>query len=171
MRTDPSKLDSINQWLAPSDVKQLRSFLGLACYYRKFIHHFAVIARPLYDLLKKGAVFLWTPLHSEAFETLKSALMNSPLSLPDFSKSFQLQTDASDSGVGVVIMQSGHPIAFVSKALGPRTRGFSTYDKEYLAILVAIDHWRAYLQHNEFTIFTDQCSLIHVTDQRLHTLW
>lgn len=73
--------------------------------------------------------------------------------------------------MGAVLMQDGHPLAFVSKSLGPRTCGLSTYDKEYLAILVAVDQWRSYLQHNEFTIFTDQRSLIHVTDQRLHTPW
>lgn len=73
--------------------------------------------------------------------------MSTPvLALADFNKPFQLQTDASDWGVGVVLMQDGHPLAFVSKALGPRTRGLSTYDKEYLAILVAVDQWRAYLQ-------------------------
>ena len=70
-----------------------------------------------------------------------------------------------------MLLQDDHPLAFVSKSLGPRTRGLSTYDKEYLAILVAVEHWRSYLQHSEFTIFTDQRSLIHVTDQRLHTPW
>jgi predicted alpha/beta hydrolase len=78
------------------------------------------------------------------------------LALPDFNKPFQLQTDASENGVGAVLLQEGHPLAFVSKSLGPRTRGLSTYDKEYLAILIAVDQWRSYLQHNEFSIFTDQ---------------
>ena len=78
------------------------------------------------------------------------------LALPDFSKEFQLQTDASDNGVGAVLLQGGHPLAFVSKALGPRTRGLSTYEKEFLAILMAVEQWRSYLQHAEFTIFTDQ---------------
>ena len=170
--TDPSKLESIRSWPVPKDVKDLRSFLGLAGYYRKFVQHFAVIARPLYDLLKKGVVFCWTSTHSTAFSALQSALMSAPvLALPDFNKPFQIQTDASDTGVGAVLMQDGHPLAFVSKSLGPRTRGLSTYDKEYLAILVAVDQWRSYLQHNEFTIFTDQRSLIHVSDQRLHTPW
>ena len=89
------------------------------------------------------------------------------LALPNFSRPFQLQTDASDSGVGAVLLQDGHPLAFVSKALGPRTRGLSTYEKEYLAILIAVDQWRSYLQHDEFVIFTDQRSLMHITDQRL----
>lgn len=121
--TDPSKIDSIKLWPQPKDVKQLRSFLGLACYYRKFVRHFAVIARPLTDLLKKGTLFIWTSVHSDAFAALKNALVTAPvLSLPNFAKPFQLQTDASVAGVGAVLLQDGHPLAFVSKALGPRTR-------------------------------------------------
>lgn len=118
--TDPSKIDSIQLWPEPKDVKQLRSFLGLAGYYRKFVRHFAVMAWPLTDLLKKGALFIWTSVHSEAFAALKHALVTAPvLSLPNFDKPFQLQTDASDAGVGAVLLQDGHPLAFVSKALGP----------------------------------------------------
>lgn len=170
--TDPGKIEAIRAWLVPSDVKQLRSFLGLAGYYRKFVQHFAVIARPLTDLLKKGTLYVWTSTHESAFNTLKQALISAPvLAIPDFSKQFHIQTDASEAGVGAVLLQDGHPLSFISKALGPRTRGLSTYEKEYLAILVAIDHWRAYLQHSEFIIFTDQRSLMHVTEQRLHTPW
>lgn len=170
--TDPSKIESIQQWPQPTDTKQLHSFLGLARYYCKFVQYFAVLARPLNDLLKKGSLFVWTAAHILAFGALKSALTTTPiLALPDFNKPFQLQTDASDSGVGAVLLQEGHPLAFVSRSLGPRTRGLSTYDKEYLAILVAIEQWRSYLQHFEFTIYTDQRSLTHITDQRLHTPW
>jgi hypothetical protein len=98
--------------------------------------------------------------------------MSSPvLALPDFSKTFQIQTDASKLGVGVVLLQDGHPLAFVSKALGPHTQGLSTYEKEYLAVLVAVEQWRAYLHHGEFVVFTDQRSLVHITDQQLHTPW
>jgi hypothetical protein len=77
------------------------------------------------------------------------------LALPDFTKPFHIQTNASDSGVGVVLLQEGHPLAFVSKSLGPRTRALSTYDKEFLAILVEVEQWRSYLQHAEFVIYTD----------------
>ena len=170
--TDPSKIQSVRDWPLPQDAKQLRSFLGLAGYYRKFVRHFAIIARPLTDLLKKGTLFVWTADHTTSFKTLQNALVSAPvLALPDFSKPFQLQTDASDLGVGAVLLQDGHPLAFVSKALGPRTRGLSTYDKEYLAVLVAIEHWRSYLQHAEFVIYTDHRSLVHLTEQRLHTPW
>jgi hypothetical protein len=170
--TDPTKIAAVQAWPTPTDVKQLRSFLGLTGYYRKFVQHYAVIARPLTDLLKKGTLFIWTLNHTTAFNTLKQALTEAPvLALPDFSKPFQLQTDASDTGVGAVLLQNGHPLAFVSKSLGPKTRGLSTYEKEYLAILIAVDQWRSYLQHAEFTIFTDQRSLMHITDQRLQTPW
>jgi hypothetical protein len=153
-------------------VKYLRSFLGLAGYYRKFVHHFGIIAKPLTRLLKKNVQFFWIDLHQQAFLTLKQALIAAPvLALLDFSKQFQLKTDASDLGVGAVLMQEGHPLAFIRKTLGPRTIGLSTYEKEYLAILIVVEHWRAYLQLAELIIFTDQKSLIHLSNQRLHTHW
>jgi hypothetical protein len=77
------------------------------------------------------------------------------LALPNFSKYFTLEADASELGVGGVLMQQGHPIAFISKALGPRSKGLSTYEKEYLAILITMDQWRSYLQMAEFLIVTD----------------
>jgi hypothetical protein len=131
----------------PANVKQLGSFLGLAGYYHKFVKNFGIIAKPLTELLKKHTFFIWTNTHGQAFDTLKVALVSAPvLALPNFSKKFQLETDASDQGVGVVLIQEGHPLAFIRKALGPRTRGLSTYEKDYLAILIAMDQWRAYLQ-------------------------
>lgn len=163
--TDPSKIASIQAWARPQDVNQLRSFLGLTGYYRKFVQNYALLAHPLTDLPKKGSLFAWTPAHDAAFEALKTALVTAPvLALPDFHKQFQIHTDASDHGVGAVLIQDGHPIAFVSKALGPRTRGLSTYDKEYLAILVVVDQWRSYLQHAEFVIYSDHRSLMHLSD-------
>lgn len=130
LATDLAKIQSIQSLTTPTDAKQLRSFLGLARYYRKFVNHFAIISRPLNDLLKKGTVFLWTSIKEESFPALKHALVTAPvLALPDFSKVFQLQTDASDLGVGAVLLRDGHPLVFISMALGPRTRGFSTYEK------------------------------------------
>jgi len=172
MATDPNKISAISQWPTPTNVKELRSFLGLAGYYRKFVRHFGVISKPLTELLKKNVVFVWTSTHDKSFAALKSALCNSPvLALPDFSKQFSIETDASGYGVGAVLMQEGHPLAFISKALGPRSEGLSTYEKEYLAILLAVQQWRAYLQHGEFLILTDQKSLTQLSDQRIHTHW
>lgn len=103
---------------------------------------------------------------------LKQQLTSAPvLALPDFNCQFTVETDACDVGVGAVLQQKGHPIAFMSKALSPRYQGLSTYEKEYLAIIVAVDQWRPYLQHSEFVIQTDQHSLIHLEKQRLSTPW
>lgn len=93
------------------------------------------------------------------------------LALPDFSKPFTIETDASDQGIGAVLSQDKHPIAFLSKALGPKTKGLSTYEKEYLAILLAVEHWRPYIQQGEFVILTNHHSLMHLSEQRLHTTW
>jgi hypothetical protein len=156
----------------PVCVKDLRSFLGLADYYRKFVKHFGIISRPLTDLLKKNTMFQWTSDHDVAFNTLKTALVQAHvLSLPDFSETFYIKIDASDIGVGIVLMQEQHPIAFVSKALSPKMRGLSTYEKEYVPILLAVKPWRSYLQYSEFVIATDQKSLSYLNEQRLHTVW
>jgi hypothetical protein len=104
------------------------------------VQHFGIIAKPLTNLLKKNTVFSWTSDHETAFQTLKMALIQTPvLALPNFSQSFCVETNASDLGVGAVLMQNKHPIAYISKYLGPRLRGFSTYEKEYVDILLAME--------------------------------
>jgi hypothetical protein len=170
--TDPAKITAIAEWSSPTNVKQLRSFLGLARYYRKFVRHFSIILKPLIELLKKQVYFLWIEQHEQAFVALKSTLIEAPvLALPDFPKNSTLETDASELGVGAVLMQQGHSIAFISKAVGPRSKGLSTYEKEYLTILIAVDQWRSYLQLAVVTIVTNQQSLVHLSDQRLHAFW
>jgi hypothetical protein len=170
--TDPSKIAAISQWPSPVNIKEHRSFLGLAGYYRKFVRHFGIISKPLTDLLKKNTVFVWTTTHETTFSTLKHALCTAPvLALPNFSKAFSIEIDASGMGVGAVLMQDVHPLAFLSKALGPKSQGLSAYEKEYLAILMPVQQWRAYLQHIEFIIFTDQKSLTQLSEQQIHTHW
>ena len=120
--------------------------MGLTGYYRRFIKHYGILSKPLTALLKKGVQFQWTPQAHEAFQLLQNALTQAPvLAIPDFSKQFVLETDASDIGLGAVLMQDGHPISYLSKALSPRNQALSTYEKECMAILLAVDKWRPYL--------------------------
>ena len=139
--TDPTKVQDILNWPTPQSVRDVRGFLGLAGYYRKFVQNFGLLSKPLTNLLKKGELFVWTSIHDEAFLLLKKALSSTPvLALPDFTKTFVIETDASDKGIGVVLLQDGHPLAYVSRALGPKNQMLSTYEKECLAILLAVDH-------------------------------
>jgi hypothetical protein len=103
---------------------------------------------------------------------MKTALVTAPvLALPDFAKTFCIETDASATGIGAVLTQDGHPLAYISRALGPKSRGLGTYEKEYMAVLMAVQQWRQYLQFAEFIIYTDQQSLVQLSNQRLHTPW
>ena len=170
--TEPEKIHKIQNWPVPLSVKDLRRFLGLAGYYRKFILHYGIIAKPLTQLLRKNTPFMWTSVCDEAFKVLKQCLVSAPvLALPNFQKPFVIETDASEIGIGAILQQEGHPLAYISKALGPRSKGLSTYEKELMAVLFAVEHWRPYLQVSEFTIKTDHRSLVHLEDQRLHTPW
>ena len=136
MATDHDKVQATLKWPVPRSVKELHSFLGLAGYYRRFVKHFGIISKPLTDLLRKGAVYVWTDSQDQAFSALKHALTTAPvLALPDFSRPFVVETDASGTGIGAVLMQGGHPLAFLSKVLGPRLQGLSTYEKEYMALV------------------------------------
>jgi hypothetical protein len=158
------------QWPVPKSLKEWRGFLGLTGYYRKFIKHYGMISRPLTNMLKKGVPFVWSSNTQEAFDTLKTALVQAPvLAIPDFNKQFILETDASEVGFGVVLMQEGHPVAYLSKQVCPRNQALSTYEKECMAIIMAVEKWRCYLQHQAFVIKIDHRSLLYLTDQRAHT--
>jgi hypothetical protein len=89
------------------------------------------------------------------------------LALPDFTKSFHLETDALGTGIGVVLSQNNHPIAYISKALGPKAQAMSTYEKECMALIMVVTKWKSYLQHKEFTIAMDHHSLVHLGGQKL----
>ena len=169
VETDPRKVESVAKWPVPKSVKELKSFLGLAGYYRKFIRNYSGISRDLNDLLKKG-IFKWNDKAQVAFETLKSALIAAPvLALPDFDKIFVLETDASNEGIGAVLMQDGHPLAFLSRSLGPRWQKLSVYEKELLAIVTAVQKWEQYLSGAHFIIKSDQKSLKWLLQQRIST--
>ncbi|XP_026419412.1 uncharacterized protein LOC113315335 [Papaver somniferum] len=126
---DPNKISAMTSWPTPSNIKELRGFLGLIGYYRKFVKHYGVLSKPLTDLLKKNA-FTWTPAATQAFNSLKYDMTTTPvLALPDFSKPFILETDDCATGIGAVLMQEGIPLSFFSKPFGPKSRGLSTYEK------------------------------------------
>ena len=168
--TEPTKIAAVQQWPRPKTLKDVRGFLGLTGYYRKFIRHYGLISKPLSDLLKKSSPFVWTSATEEAFQLLKTALTKAPvLAIPDFEKQFVLETDASDVGFGAVLMQEGHPIAYLSKPVCAKNQAMSTYEKECMAIIMAVDKWRSYLQNKEFIIRTDHKSLLHLADQRVTT--
>jgi hypothetical protein len=167
--TDPQKTQAMVDWLVPTTVTELRGFLVLTGYYRKFVRNYTVIACPLTTLLKKKG-FVWSDTATAAFQALKLAMVSTPvLRLPDFSKQFMVETDACDSGIGAVLMQEQHPIAYLSKPLGAAHLGLSIYDKEFLALLLAIERWRSYLQRAEFVICTDHHSLCYLDDQTLQS--
>ncbi|GAU27517.1 hypothetical protein TSUD_147110 [Trifolium subterraneum] len=167
--TDPNKIQVVSSWPLPSSVKQLRGFLGLAGYYRRFVKDFGKIAKPLNDMLKKYA-FHWSIEATQAFTELKHALTSTPvLALPNFNQPFILETNASGKGIGAVLMQNKHPIAYISKALGPKQQAMSVYERELLAIVYAIQKWSTYLAYRHFIIKTDQKSIKFMLEQRLNT--
>jgi len=165
--TKPQNVDAILNWPVPKTVSTLRGFLGLTGYYRRFVKDYGKICRPLHDLLKKNA-FIWTEDHTVAFNKLKQVMTTCPvLALPDFTQPFILETDACGSGIGAVLMQSGRPLAFLSKCLGPKAAAQSVYEKEALAMLEALKKWRHYLLGNKLILRTDQQSLRFMTTQKL----
>ena len=159
VQADSKKITTMVEWPLLQTVKQLRGFLGLTGYYRRFIRGYASIAAPLTDLLCKEA-FHWSPAASDAFMTLKNAMVAAPvLHLPDFELEFVIETDASNIGIGAVLMQQGHPISYFSQKLGLRLRVASTYIKELHAIVAAVQKWRQYLLGRFFIIRADHKSI------------
>ena len=158
------KIDKVMNWPIPTCPKEVRSFVGIASFYRRFVRDFSKIARPLTDLTRKETEFVWGSAQEKAFETLKKALCSAPiLCLPDFSKPFVVNTDASDIAVGAVLQQDFgkglQPIAYDSRKLNDVERRYSTYDKELLAIVNACQTWRHYLRGTKFVLRTDHASL------------
>ncbi|GJX85847.1 ty3-gypsy retroelement polyprotein [Tanacetum coccineum] len=136
--TDPSKIITMQKWPTPVNVKHLRGFLGLTGYYRRFIKDYASISKPLTLLLKKNS-FVWNPNAQTAFETLKEAMSQAPvLALPNFNKPFTVETDALGMGIGAVLQQGGHPIAYLSKFLSSKHQALSAYEKKLYAVLMAL---------------------------------
>ena len=164
LQTDPDKIDPILKYPVPRNIKDLRRFLGLASWYRRFIPNFATLASPLTMLLKKKQNWVWDIEQQTAYEEIKRCLSNAPvLTCPDFEVPFVLQTDASNSGVGAVLTQTindeEHVISYASRTLSEAEIKYTTTEKECLAIVWAIQKFRPYLEGYKFTVVTVHSSL------------
>jgi hypothetical protein len=159
IEVDPSKVKAVSKWKQPSNVSEVRSFLGMAGYYRRFIKGFSSIARPMTELLKKDNKFMWTPKCEESFQIIKKKLTTAPvLTLPDIHQSFVIFCDASRQGLGCVLMQNEKVIAYASCLLKPHEQNYPTHNLELAAIVHALKIWRHYLIGNKCHIFTDHKS-------------
>ena len=162
---DPKKIKAVQEFPTPTNLKQLRSFLGLASYYRRFICNFSKVANPLFALMKKDAVYEWTPQCQGIFEELKKLLTSSPiLAFPDFSKGFLLATDASGVGLGAVLSQvqddsSIRPIAYASRTLQKHESNYGVTELEALGVVWAVKHFRSYLYGHRCDVYTDHEAL------------
>ncbi|KAH9750077.1 Endonuclease [Citrus sinensis] len=161
------KVKAILEWEPPSKVPELRSFLGLVNYYRRFIKGYSAKAAPLTDMLKKNRTWHWSEECQRAFEELKKAISEEPvLALPDHTKPFEVQTDASDFAIGGVLMQEGHPIAFESRKLNDTERRYTVQEKEMTTIIHCLRVWRHYLLGSHFTIMTDNVATSYFQTQK-----
>jgi hypothetical protein len=143
---DPTKVTTIMDWKTPSTVSKIRSFLGLVGYYRQFIEGFSKIAKPLTSLLEKGKEFKWTEKCQESFDQLRSKLMVAlVLIVPNLQKNFDIYCDASRQGLGCVLMQEGHVIAYASRQLRKHELNYPTHDLELAVVVHALKIWRHYI--------------------------
>lgn len=166
IRMDPKKVQAIEEWQPPKDVHEIRSFLGLTNYYRRFVKRYSEIARPLTDLTKKAEEWKWSSERQVAFERLKMAMTTRPvLSLPDLQKPFEVETDASDFAIGGVLTQEGHPVAFESRKLKDAERNYPAHEKELLAVVHCLRLWRHYLLGAPFMVKTDNSAVSYFLTQ------
>jgi hypothetical protein len=163
---DPGKVRDVLNWKPPKSLHQVRSFLGLAGYYRRFIPNFSKTTKPITDLLKKGGKFMWNAGRDEVFQTLKKLLTTSlVLAQPDITKSFDAYCDVSGTGLGCVLKQEGRVIAYSSRQLRHHEEHYRTHDLELATVVLALRTWRYYLLRNVIHIFTDHKSLKYIFTQ------
>ena len=166
VRMDPAKIEAIQSWPDPKTVHEVRSFMGLSSYYRRYIRHFAEFASPLHALTKKNVVFRWTTKEIEAFQKLKEKLTTGPvLILPDLQKSFLVMCDACGNSIGAVLQQDGHVVAYESRVLSDPEKILQIYEKELLAVIHALSSWKHYLLGADFTVQTDHQTLRYFLTQ------
>ena len=177
IKVDEAKVEAIRSWPAPNNVGEVRSFHGLATFYRRFIRDFSTIMAPLTKLLKKGRTFHWGQEQGVAFALIKEKLSTAPvLAYPDFGQLFEVECDASGLGVGAVLTQAKKPIAYFSEKLSEARLKWSTYDKEFYVVVRALKTWEHYLIGQEFVLYTDHQALRHLASQKqlrsaMHARW
>lgn len=171
---DPKNIQTIQKALPPKSKTEVRAFIGLTGFYRRFIPNYSKLALPLTNVTKENVPFVWTELEQNAFEKLRNHLISQPcLVLPDFNKPFALCTDASKHSLGAVLVQEDetgfqHPISFASRKLKASELNYSVFEKEALAIVFGVQHFRQYLIGQDFTIYCDQKSLSYVLNLKDH---
>jgi len=167
---EPAKVKAVMDWPVLQNVHHVRSFLGLAGYYRRFVRDFSQIAAPLTDLLHKNVAFQWTDKQEKAFKQLKEAVCNAPvLIVPDPGKPYTVVTDASGFAVGAALCQDHgnglQPSAYISRKMNDHEKNYPVHEQELLAIIHALREWRHYLHGSQFTVVTDHRSLQYIQTQ------
>ena len=170
VRMDDVKVQAIINWPTPTTIRELRGFLGLAGYYRRFIERFAHRCAPMSELLKKENTWTWEKPQRDAFEDLKSAMTTAPvLAVPDPSLPYEVYVDASGFGIGAVLLQDHgkgwQPVAYISHKLTPAERKYATHEQELLAIITALKVWRCYLEGAAFKVNSDHKALEQLATQ------
>ena len=167
LAVDPTKVEAVRSWKSPQTVAEIRSFLGLAGYYRRFVKDFSKISAPITRLTRKNVPFVWTEECEANFQILKEKLTTAPiLSLPEGSGHFVIYSDASRVGLGCVLMQNGKVIAYGSRQLKDHERNYATHDLELAAIVFALKLWRHYLFGERFEVHSDHRSLQYLFSQQ-----
>jgi hypothetical protein len=157
---NPRKVASVLEWEAPRNVKQIRGFLGMACYYRRFIEGFSKIAGPMKKLLRKNTLLMWSEECEVSFQTLKDKLTTTPvLAVPEIGKDYTVYCDASKNGLGCVLMQDRKVMAYGSRQLRPHEVNYPTHDLELAAVVFALKGWRYFLYGAKCKLYTDHKSL------------
>jgi hypothetical protein len=163
---DPAKVQEVLDWKVPTSVHEVRSFLGLAGYYRRFIPEFSKISKPMTRLLQKDEKFMWMPECEEAFHKLRTLVTSAPiLAQLDIEKPFDVFCDASGISLGCVLMQEGRVIVYASRQLCKHEVSYPTHDLELATVVHALKIWRHYLLDNLCNIYTDHKSLKYIFTQ------
>nr|GEZ65273.1 putative reverse transcriptase domain-containing protein [Tanacetum cinerariifolium] len=166
IHVDPAKIESVKDWASPKSPTEIRQFLGLEGYYRRFIEGFSKIAKPMTKLTQKKVKFEWGDKQEAAFQLLKQKLCSAPiLALPEGSEDFIVYCDASNKGLGAVLMQREKVISYASRQLKIHEKNYTTHDLELRAVVFALKIWRHYLYRTKCTVFTNHKSLQHILDQ------